>query len=474
MPDTALPSPSTGMTPARARIVALVVAGAFFMEFLDGTVIATALPAMARDFGRPVVTLSVGISAYLLALAVFIPLSGWVADRFGTRDVFTAAIAVFTGASMLCGVCDGLWGFVAARLLQGLGGAMMVPVGRLAVLRTTEKSALVGAIALLTWPALAAPVLGPPVGGLLTTYASWRWIFFLNVPLGLAAIALSVILIPNLREQTKRRFDRVGFVLTGLALSLFMEGLELVSGDGPGWMAPLLLVAGLVLGVAAVRHGLRTPHPLLDLDVMRIAAFRVVITGGTVFRVTINTVPLLLPLLFQIGFGLDAFHSGLLVLATFLGNIVMKPFTTWIMRRWGFRGSAVVAGMLASLTMLACAFLTPATPLPILLPILFISGLTRSMQFTVLNTLGFADVPPPRMSGASTLSSVVQQMSIGMGVALGAAMLHLVTLRHGGPPVLADFHLVFAGVAVLMLAGLPPFLRLPSDVGAEVSGHRPA
>ena len=234
------------------------MAGAFFMEFLDGTVIATALPAMARDFGSPVVALSVGISAYLLALAVFIPLSGWVADRFGTRDVFTAAIAVFTGASMLCGLCDGLWSFVVARLLQGLGGAMMVPVGRLAVLRTTEKSALVGAIALLTWPALAAPVLGPPIGGLLTTYASWRWIFFLNVPLGLAAIALSLTLMPNLRAEARRRFDRVGFVLSGLSLSLTMEGLELASGDGPGWMAPLMLVAGTGLGVAAVRHGLRT------------------------------------------------------------------------------------------------------------------------------------------------------------------------------------------------------------------------
>ena len=474
MPDPAPPRPPAGMTPARARAVALVVAGAFFMEFLDGTVIATALPAMAQDFGRPVVTLSVGISAYLLALAVFIPLSGWVADRLGTRDVFTAAIAVFTGASMLCGLCDGLWSFVAARVLQGLGGAMMVPVGRLAVLRTTEKAALVGAIALLTWPALAAPVLGPPVGGLLTTYASWRWIFYLNVPLGLLAIALSLTLMPNLREAVRRPFDRVGFVLSGLSLSLFMEGLELASGDGPAWLAPLLLLAGVALGAAAVRHGRRTPQPLLDLGVMRIAAFRAVVTGGTVFRVTINTVPFLLPLLFQVGFGLDAFQSGMLVLATFLGNIGMKPFTGWIMRRWGFRDSALGAGLLASLTMLACALLTPATPLAILLPVLFVSGLTRSMQFTVLNTLSFADIPPPRMSGASTLASVVQQMATGMGVAVGAAVLHLVAARHGGPPVLADFHLVFVLVAVLMLAGLPPFGRLPRGVGAEVSGHRPA
>ncbi len=462
------------MTPARARAVALVVAAAFFMEFLDGTVIATALPAMARDFGRPAVSLSIGISAYLLSLAVFIPLSGWIADRFGTRDVFTAAIAVFTGASMLCGLCDGLWPFVGVRVLQGLGGAMMVPVGRLAVLRTTEKSALLGAIALLTWPALAAPVLGPPVGGLLTTYASWRWIFFLNVPVGLVAIALSLALMPNLREEARRRFDVAGFVLSGLSLSLLMEGMELVSGDGLRWTAPLLLVAGIALGAAAVRHGLRTKQPLLDLGVMRIPTFRVIMTGGTVFRVTIGTVPFLLPLLFQIGFGLDAFQSGMLVLSTFLGNIGMKPFTTWVMRRWGFRSTGVVTGLLASATMIACAALTPATPLPILLVVLFVSGLTRSMQFTVLNTLGFADVPSSRMSGASTLSSVAQQMSIGMGVALGAAMLHLVTLPHGGPPDLADFHLVFIATGLLMLTGLPSFLRLPWHAGANVSGHRPA
>ncbi|WP_158743222.1 MFS transporter [Acidisphaera sp. L21] len=462
------------MTPGRARTMALVVAGAFFMEFLDGTIIATALPAMARDFGQPVVALSIGISAYLLALAVFIPVSGWVADRYGTRDVFTAAIVVFTGASMLCGLCSGLWTFVAARLLQGLGGAMMVPVGRLAVLRVTEKSALVGAIALLTWPALAAPVLGPPVGGFITTYASWRWIFLLNVPLGVAAIALSWALMPNLREDIRRKFDRIGFVLSGLSLSLIMEGMELVSDDAVGWLAAVVLVAGLALGVVAVRHLLRTPQPLLDLQVMQVPTFAVTVTGGTVFRVTIGTVPFLLPLLFQVGFGLDAFHAGMLVLSTFLGNIGMKPFTTWVMRRWGFRTSGIANGIAAALTMAVCAFLTPATPLPLLLVVLFISGLTRSMQFTVLNTLGFVDVPRPRMSGASTLASVAQQMSIGMGVALGAAVLHLVTLRHGGPPMLADFHVVFALMAVLMLAGLPFFFRLPREAGAEVSGHRPA
>ncbi len=462
------------MTPGRARIVALIVAGTFFMEFLDGTVIATALPAMAHDFGRPPVALSIGISAYLLTLAVFIPLSGWVADRYGTRDVFLAAIVTFTCASMLCGLCDGLWQFVGARVLQGLGGAMMVPVGRLTVLRTTEKSALVGAIALLTWPALAAPVLGPPVGGLLTTYASWRWIFYLNVPLGLLAIGLSAALMPNLREEARRRFDLPGFLLSGLALALVMEGTELASGDGAGWAAPVVLLAGVALGVAAVRHGLRAPAPMLELSPLRVPTFLATVTGGTIFRVTIGTVPFLLPLLFQIGFGLDAFQSGMLVLATFLGNIGMKPFTTAVMRRWGLRNTGVITGVLAALAMALCCLLYPSTPVPILVLVLFAGGLTRSMQFTVLNTLAFVDIPSKGMSAASSVSSVAQQMSVGLGVALGAAVLHLVTLRHGGPPSLADFHIVFVLVAVAMLAGLPSLTRLPATAGSEVSGHRTA
>ncbi len=462
------------MTPGRARVVALIVAATFFMEYLDGTVIATALPAMAADFARPVEQLSIGISAYLLALAVFIPLSGWVADRFGTRSVFLSAIAVFTGASMLCSLCDGLWPFVAARLLQGLGGAMMVPVGRLTVLRTTEKSALIGAIALLTWPALAAPVMGPTVGGILVTYASWRWIFYLNVPVGLIAMALSAVLMPNLREEKARPFDLPGFVLSGLSLSLIMEGLEFVSSNGPVWAAPVLLVSGGALGAVAIQHARRAAHPMLDLAVVKVPTFNAVLMGGTIFRITINAAPFLLPLLFQIGFGFDAFHAGLMLLATYLGNMGMKPFTTAIMRRWGFRTSAIGTGLFASLALALCGVLFPATPLPVILVVLFAAGITRSLQFTVLGTLAFADVTPPRMSGASSLISVSQQMAVGMGVALGAAILHLSAARHGGTPVLADFHLTFFAVAVIMLSGLPWFYRLPHTAGAEVSGHRPA
>ena len=460
------------MTPGRARLVALVVAATFFMEYLDGTVIVTALPAMSADFARPVVVLSIGVTAYLLTLAVFIPLSGWVADQWGTRDVFTAAIAAFTVGSVLCGCCSSLWPFVAARVVQGLGGAMMVPVGRLAVLRTTEKSALTNAIALITWPGLAAPLLGPPVGGFLTTYASWRWIFFLNVPVGIVAIILAQRLVPNLRAEQRRRFDVGGFVLSGVALALIMEGAELMAGQGPPWSGPAMLAAGVAGGALAVRHGLRAPQPMLNMAPLAIPTFRVTVTAGTLFRVSIGTIPFLLPLLFQLGFGMDAAHAGLLVLATSLGNIGIKPLTTPILRRWGFRDVAVATGVLGAAALIAFARLFPGTPLWWMLPLLFFGGVARSMQFTVLGTLSFADVAPAGMSSASTLASVSTQLANGLGVAVAAAVLHLVAAHHGGAPNLADFHTTFLLVAALTLCGVPPFMRLPRAAGAAVSGHR--
>ena len=457
-----------------ARATSLIVAGAVLMEYLDGTVIATALPAMARDFHRDPISLGVGISAYLLALAVFIPVSGWVADRFGTRTVFVAALTGFTVASVLCAACNALWPFVAARTLQGCAGAMMVPVGRLVVLRTTEKANLVGAIALLTWPALAAPVLGPPLGGLLTTYASWRWVFLINVPFGVAAIIFARLMMPNLRTADRRPFDLAGFLLSGAALAAFMEGLELLAQPNTPWSYGVACgMAGLALGGGALRHAQRAAHPMLNLTALRVQTFAATIAGGTIFRVTIGSAPFLLPLLFQVGFGLDAFHAGLLVLVTFAGNFGMKLVTTPILRRWGFRTVGLATGIAASLALLACAGLAPATPLPVIVAVLLAGGFARSMQFTVLNTLAFADIPAAQMSSASSLASVAQQMANGVGVAVGAIAVHLAAARHGAVlPDLRDFHLAFGFLAALTLLGLPSFLSLPSDAGAEVSGHR--
>ena len=460
---------------ATSPLIALIVAAAFFMENLDGTVIATALPQMARSFRVEAVTLGIGVSAYLLALAVFIPISGWVADRLGTRTVFGAAMAVFTAASMLCGLSTGLWSFVAARLLQGAGGAMMVPVGRLVVLRTTPKPELMRAFALLTWPALVAPMLGPPVGGFITTYASWRWIFFLNLPLGFAGLLLIGRFVPQLREARRRPFDAAGFVLGAAALGAIMQGLDLLGRAGEGGGAGLLLLAGgLGVGALAVAHARRAAHPMLQLGAFSVATFRITIGAGSVFRLSISTAPFLLPLLFQLGFGLSAFASGLLVLATFAGNLAMKPLTTPLLRRYGFRSVLVVNGVASALATLACCALVPATPHVLVAAVLFAGGLSRSMQFTALNTLAFADVPAERMSGASSLASMAQQVAAGLAVAFAEACLRLsgAVLGHAGPPGVAEFHLCFALVTAVTLLGVPGVARLARDAGAAVSGHR--
>src|SRR5271154_1529767 len=378
---------------SRSAQIALLVAGAFFMENLDGTVVVTAMPQMATAFGVHPIDLNIGVSAYLLTLAVLIPASGWAADRFGARRIFAGAIVVFTVASVLCGFSESLPAFTSARIMQGVGGAMMVPVGRLVILRSTEKRDLIGAIATITWPGLAAPVLGPPLGGFITTYASWHWIFFLNVPLGLIAFVLTLRLMPNEKEVARRPFDGVGFILTGVACFALMYSLDLVSRDGASWPAASLFVfGGLVAGGLGVVHARHRKYPLVDLRALSVHSYSVTIWGGSLFRIAIGSIPFLLPLLFQVGFGLSAFASGLLVLPVFAGNLVMKPLTTPVLRRLSFRTILISNGLLNAAAIFACIFLTPATPVIVVALLLFVSGTMRSMQFTALNTLAFADV----------------------------------------------------------------------------------
>lgn len=458
----------------RSLLVAMLVACTFFMENLDSTVIATALPQMARSFGVAAVDLNIGMSAYVLTLAVLIPGSGWLADRYGARNVFTAAIALFTLASALCALANGLWSFTAARVLQGIGGAMMVPVGRLAVLRNTEKKDLVRRIATITWPGLAAPVLGPPLGGFITTYADWRWIFILNLPLGLVALAMSWSLVPGGGTEERRPFDALGFLLTGIAAFCLMYGLELVGqGEQALRLGGLLLLLSLGVGVLAVWHARRTPRPMLDFSALRIQTFRITLAGGSVTRTAIGATPFLLPLLFQLGFGMDAFHAGLLVLAVFAGNILMKPLSTPLLRGFGFRTVLLGSGTVAACCYFACAFFTPATPLPVMVVVLFVSGLARSMVFSGLNTLAFAEVPPAGMSGANSLFSMLQQMSVGVGIALGAIVLRLGQMLHGHEhPMLSDFRPAFLFAGLLVLLGLVDCFRLHPHAAAAVSGYR--
>src|SRR6202521_4457660 len=391
----------------KSTSIAILVAGAFFMENLDGTIIATALPQMGRSFHANPVDLNIGMTAYLLMLAVFIPISGWFADRFGARTVFVSAIAVFTMSSILCGLSNGLWQFTASRIVQGIGGAMMVPVGRLVVLRTTEKRNLIHSITYITWPGLVAPVVGPPVGGFITTYASWHWIFFLNVPLGLLAAALAALWISNSREVQVKPFDWLGFALCGTACVTFMYGLELIGRQNTPWVTTsLFLACGSALGALAILHFRRAPAPVINLISLKMKTFAITVWGGSLFRIAISVSPFLLPLMFQVGFGLNAFQSGLLMLGLFTGNLLMKSVVTPVLRRFGFRTVLTTNGMLNAILTASCALLLPQTARIIVLLVLFLHGLSRSMQFTAVGTLAFADITKPDMSNATSFFSM--------------------------------------------------------------------
>jgi EmrB/QacA subfamily drug resistance transporter len=468
-------SPPAAARSGTSSLIVMLVAAAYFMENLDGTIIATALPQMAHSFNVHPVDLSIGITSYLLTLGVFIPISGWAADRFGVRNVFTAALAVFVTASMACGMADGLVSFTAARILQGIGGAMMVPVGRLAVLRVTPKEQLMRAIAIITWPGLAAPVIGPPLGGFITTYSSWRWIFYLNLPLGLIALVLAWRFVRNPDDAPQRPFDTPGFVLCALAGTVVMYAMELLGRADAQWQQALgFLALGCAAGAGALWHLRRTRHPVVDLSALRVKTFAVSMTGGSLFRVSISAVPFLLPLMFQVGFGMNAFHSGLLTLAVFAGNLAMKAGSTQLMRRYGFRTVLLVNGVLAALSLAVMSLLTVDTPYWLTVAVLFVSGLVRSLQFGAFNTLSFADVPKPQMSGASTLSSTMQQLTIGMGVALGAIALRVAAWLHGhGAQTVtsADFSVAFLLVSVVGFASIIDVFGLDSRAGAHVSGH---
>ena len=458
-----------GLSPA-----ALLVAGAFFMEFIDGTVIATALPDMAKSFAVQAVDLNIGISAYLITLAVLIPASGWIADRFGARKVFTLALAIFTLASVLCGLSESLESFVAMRILQGVGGALMVPVGRLAVLRTTPKHQLITAIATLTWPALVAPIIGPPLGGFITSYANWRWIFFINVPLGILAIALALRFIPDIHDDERRPFDITGFIATSVAMVSLVYAMELLGTQQPqGWLTAGLLALGTVTFLFALHHFRRTAWPMIRLDAMNVPTFRVTMYGGSLFRASISAVPFLLPLMFQVGFGMNAFHAGSLVLAVFVGNLTIKPATTPLIRWLGFKKLLLINGALNVLALLACALITPQTPVWVILLVLYLGGVFRSIQFTGVSTLAFADVPAAQMSYANTLFSTATQLAVGLGISLAAIGIRIgdvvsERLALGNIPGIS-FRLAFVAIAIICLVGMVDSLRLTRDAGSAVS-----
>jgi len=449
----------------------LLVAGAFFMENLDATVIVTALPQMAQAFGVHPVDMNIGVSAYILTTTVFIPASGWIANRFGTRKVFSMAIVLFALASILCSVSTSLATFSAAGMLQGFSGALMVPVGRLVVLRNTSKSDLIRAIATITWPGLVAPIIGPPLGGFITTFASWHWIFIINVPLSVVALYFSQKLVPALPGEKGVPFDWLGFVLTGAACLGLMFGLDLFNQQGVSWLPIACVVGSILLGALTVLHSIRTPFPLLPMVAMKIKSYAVTIYGGSLFRIAIGALPFLLPLMFQLGYGMSAFDAGLLVLAVFAGNLAMKPFTSAILHRFKFRSVMLVNGILNSLTIFACALLTPEVSTSLTLLLLFASGMTRSMQFTALNTLTFSQVPSEQMGGANTLANTVQQLSTGLGITIGALSLRVAEhfqTDAGSTVHLEQFHVAFIIIGLFSLVGTLNNLSLSPTAGDEI------
>ena len=452
----------------------MVVGSAIIMQQIDSTVITTALPQMAVSLHTDPVRLSVAVTADLLSLAVFVPVSGWAADRFGGRTVFRAAIALFTLGSVLCGLSGNVVELTAARVLQGFGGAMMVPVGRLVLFRSIDKAALIATMAYLQVPAQLGPVLGPPIGGFITTYFSWRWIFLVNVPLGILGIALVTLLFDNPKEDNPRPFDWAGFVLTGAALFSIMDGVEALSrGHGELGESAVLLIFGFSAGTLALRHLRRITHPVLDLSVFRIATFRAGIYGGSLFRAGAGTLVYLLPLLLQEVFGLSAASSGSITFATAAGSITMKAAGPRVIARFGFRNVILVNGVISAATIAMCALFVPGTPLLLIFGLLLVAGFFQSLQFTATQALGYADIEPPQMSTATSIASMAQQLSRGFGISVAAVLLHLslnardaTTLAHG------DFVVAFAGATTFALCCLLFTWSLPHDAAAEVSGHR--
>jgi EmrB/QacA subfamily drug resistance transporter len=456
------------------RTIGLIVGAAMFMEQLDGTVLATALPGMARDLGVSATTMSIALTSYLISLAIFIPASGKVADRFGARDVFRAAILVFTLGSILCAQSGSLAFLVVARFLQGIGGAMMMPVGRLVLLRSVEKRNMVSAMSWVLVPALLAPILGPPVGGFIVTYLNWRWIFYINLPIGILGAVLVSLFIPEVHGDGPRKIDFPGMILSGLSLGSLLFGFEMASHPGQLPLAGALVALGAVTGAIYLAHAKRTEHPILDFRLMRVGSFGTSVIAGSLTRITQGAQPFLLALMFQLDFGFTALQSGAMTLATAVGAMVMKALAPRLLRRFGFRDSLVVSGILATLGYAICAFFRPDWPLPLIFVVLVASGFFMSFQFTGFNTVAYDKISPAQLSSATSLYTTLQQLMLSLGICAGALALAMsMSLRSHGSPAFGDFSVAFLAVCAISLTATFWNARFAPDAGAEFSGHTP-
>lgn len=470
------PKASLGRTSRRTRLTAVIVACALFMQNLDSTVVATALPTMAEVFGYDPVRMNVALTSYLLSLAVFIPASGWIADRFGARNVFRAAIVVFTLGSVLCGLSNSLSFLVVSRILQGFGGAMMVPVGRLLLLRTAPKTELVAAMAWLTTPALLGPVVGPPVGGFIVTYLDWRWVFNINIPIGILGFVLVSLFVEDVREPPRGSFDVRGLLLTGVAMAALMFGLETIGrGIMPPGMSEGMVGVGLAAAAGYWLHARRHPAPLLDFTLMRLPCFGVAFSAMMLFRTGIGAIPFLLPLMLQVGFGSSAVESGLITFASSAGALLMKPAAQRALRLFGFRDTLVWNGVISGIMLALCAAFRPTWPAAAIYAVLLVGGFLRSLQFTAYNTLAYGDVPRARMSAATSLYTAGQQLAATIGVSAGAASLEIARIFSGHEtPLPADFSVAFLVVGAMTLSAAPVALLMSRSAGDDLTGRQSA
>lgn len=464
------------MSGASARMTAAAVAAAMFMSQLDGTVIHTALPAMSRSFGVAPVDLSIGVTIYLLAQAVFLPASAWLADRLGSKRVFAASVVCFTVSSLLCGLTHTLEQFVAARILQGASAALMTPVGSALLVRTTDRAKLVHVLTLTSTAVLVAPTFGPAIGGFCVTYLSWPWAFFVNIPVGLVSLFLIVRYVPELPPEAPRRFDLKGFVLTGAAMTGLLVGLDRISAASGSWPVALAcLCCGGVAGIAAVRHSHRHPAPLLSPAPLRSEIYRIaVLRGGALIRVAIRALPFVLPLMFQLSLGMSAFAAGVTLITLNGADLVIKPLIRRILKRYGYRANLLATCLASALGTTACAAFSPTTPYWVILASLAFLGAARSILFTGVQTLLYAEVPADQTTAATVLWNVFQQLTSAVAVSVSAILLNAFAALHdrwGEAPGLADFRAVLLFHGLLLLAAAISFLRLRPDAGRQLSGH---
>jgi EmrB/QacA subfamily drug resistance transporter len=457
-----------------SRLIPLIIATALFMENTDSTVISTSLPMIAADLAVDPLALKLAITFYLVSLAIFIPISGWMADRFGARTIFRGAIGVFMAGSLACAWANSLETFVLARFIQGMGGAMMVPVGRLLLLRSVPRHEVVQALATLTIPALVGPVIGPPLGGFITTYFHWRWIFFINIPIGILGTILATIYIPNIKESDTPPLDLVGFFLSGIGLAALMLGLA-TGGRHliPPGVSLVCVVIGLACAAAYILHARRVPFPVLQLRLLKIPTFRTSVIGGSFFRIGIGAIPFLLPLMLQIGFGLNPLQSGTLTFIAAIGAMFTKTIAKKVLQRFGFKTVLTLNAFIGGAFIALNGLFTPSTPHALIMAALFVGGCFRSLQFTSLNAIAYADISNRDMSYATSLSSVVQQLSLSIGVALGAFAVETTAMWRGGSSDLTagDFAPAFWLVALIASLSGFAFARLDPSAGAEMSGH---